>query len=71
MNTDQGSQFTGEQWIGAVESSGARVSMDGKGRWMDKSCATPGLHRAALAEPEMRTVAVVERRDRGGGHSQN
>jgi hypothetical protein len=32
MNTDQGSQFTGEQWIGAVESSGARVSMDGKGR---------------------------------------
>ena len=35
MNTDQGSQFTGEQWIGAVESSGARVSMDGKGRWMD------------------------------------
>jgi transposase InsO family protein len=35
MNTDQGSQFTGEQWIGAVESSGARVSMDGKGRLMD------------------------------------
>lgn len=35
MNTDQGSQFTGEQWIGTVESSGARVSMDGKGRWMD------------------------------------
>src|SRR5690606_11551572 len=35
MNTDQGSQFTGEQWIEAVESSGARVSMDGKGRWMD------------------------------------
>ena len=35
MNTDQGSQFTGEQWIAAVESSGARVSMDGKRRWMD------------------------------------
>ncbi|MEM7603002.1 MAG: IS3 family transposase, partial [Verrucomicrobiota bacterium] len=35
MNTDQGSQFTGEEWIEAVESSGARVSMDGKGRWMD------------------------------------
>ena len=35
MNTDQGSQFTGEEWVGAVESSGARVSMDGKGRWMD------------------------------------
>lgn len=35
MNTDQGSQFTGEEWIDAVEGSGARVSMDGKGRWMD------------------------------------
>ena len=35
MNTDQGSQFTGEEWIQAVEASGARVSMDGKGRWMD------------------------------------
>jgi len=35
MNTDQGSQFTGEQWIEAVEASGALVSMDGKGRWMD------------------------------------
>lgn len=35
MNTDQGSQFTGEEWIKAVEASGARVSMDGKGRWMD------------------------------------
>lgn len=35
MNTDQGSQFTGEEWIGTVEASGARVSMDGKGRWMD------------------------------------
>ena len=35
MNTDQGSQFTCEEWIEAVEASGARVSMDGKGRWMD------------------------------------
>ncbi len=35
MNTDQGSQFTSEPWIEAVEASGARVSMDGKGRWMD------------------------------------
>jgi putative transposase len=35
MNTDQGSQFTGQEWIEAVEAGGARVSMDGKGRWMD------------------------------------
>jgi putative transposase len=35
MNTDQGVQFTGSAWITAVEGSGARVSMDGKGRWLD------------------------------------
>jgi putative transposase len=35
FNTDQGSQFTGVEWLSAVESLGARVSMDGKGRWMD------------------------------------
>lgn len=35
FNTDQGSQFTSEQWIHAVESAGSRVSMDGKGRWVD------------------------------------
>ena len=34
-NTDQGSQFTSEVFIEAVESAGTAVSMDGKGRWMD------------------------------------
>jgi putative transposase len=35
VNTDQGSQFTGLDWIGELESNGIRISMDGKGRWMD------------------------------------
>ena len=35
FNTDQGSQFTSPQWSGRLESLGIRVSMDGKGRWMD------------------------------------
>ena len=34
-NTDQGSQFTSEGFIEAVESAGVEVSMDGKGRWID------------------------------------
>ncbi len=34
-NTDQGSQFTSEAYIEAVESVGVSVSMDGRGRWMD------------------------------------
>ncbi len=35
INTDQGSQFTGLEWTETVKSAGAKVSMDGKGRWMD------------------------------------
>lgn len=35
LNTDQGVQFTSEAWITKVESNDIRVSMDGKGRWMD------------------------------------
>ncbi len=35
LNTDQGSQFTCEAWISKVEGSGIKVSMDGKGRWVD------------------------------------
>mgnify|MGYP000542161867 FL=1 len=35
LNTDQGSQFTSPEWIGKLESLGIKVSMDGKGRWMD------------------------------------
>jgi putative transposase len=35
MNTDQGSQFTGKEWTTEIEGAGIKVSMDGKGRWMD------------------------------------
>lgn len=35
FNTDQGCQFSSKAWIATVEGSAARVSMDGKGRWMD------------------------------------
>lgn len=35
INTDQGSQFTSREWIETVKQTGAEVSMDGKGRWMD------------------------------------
>jgi putative transposase len=35
FNTDQGSQFTSDDFIGVLESQGISISMDGKGRWMD------------------------------------
>lgn len=34
-NTDQGSEFTSEAYLDAVESAGVDVSMDGRGRWLD------------------------------------
>ena len=35
FNTDQGAQFTADAFIGALEQQGVRISMDGKGRWID------------------------------------
>ena len=35
MNTDQGSQFTGFEWTNRLKEAGVRISMDGRGRWMD------------------------------------
>ena len=35
FNTDQGSQFTSLAFTEAVKAAGVKVSMDGKGRWMD------------------------------------
>lgn len=35
FNTDQGVQFTSEEWINALQDREIKVSMDGKGRWMD------------------------------------
>ena len=35
FNTDQGAQFTSEAFTGALKEHGVRISMDGKGRWLD------------------------------------
>ena len=34
-NTDQGSQFTSEAYLGVLRGAGVRISMDGRGRWID------------------------------------
>ena len=35
FNTDQGSQFTSLSFTQMLTDSGIRISMDGRGRWMD------------------------------------
>lgn len=35
FNTDQGSQFTGDDFTKVLKDADVQISMDGKGRWMD------------------------------------
>ncbi|MFQ5330412.1 MAG: IS3 family transposase [Thermodesulfobacteriota bacterium] len=35
LNSDQGSQYTGDAWIKRLIEDAIKVSMDGKGRWVD------------------------------------
>jgi len=35
FNTDQGCQFTSDEWIGRLNELNISISMDGKGRWLD------------------------------------
>jgi putative transposase len=35
FNTDQGCQFTSAEWTGKLLDHGIKISMDGRGRWMD------------------------------------
>ena len=35
MNTDQGSQYTGADWITTLTKADINISMDGRGRYLD------------------------------------
>lgn len=35
FNTDQGAQFTSTEFTRVLEAAGVKISMDGKGRWVD------------------------------------
>ena len=35
MNTDQGCQFTSDEWIACLQANRITISMDGRGRWID------------------------------------
>jgi len=35
MNTDQGCQFTSDEWIAGLKAKLITISMDGRGRWID------------------------------------
>ena len=67
FNTDQGSQFTDEQFIKPLDEKGVRVSMDGKGRWIDnvfverlwRSVKYEDLYLHAYATPREVRAALI------------
>ena len=56
INSDQGSHFTSERFTGRVLSAGARVSMDGRGRYVDN----------IFTERLWRSVTPIKPQVRGG-----
>ena len=35
FNTDQGAQFTGDEFVGTLQKHGIQISVDGRGRYLD------------------------------------
>ena len=48
FNTDQGSQFTSFAFTTTLKDAGIRISMDGRGRWMDNVSSSSGYGAADL-----------------------
>ena len=59
INSDQGSHFTSEQFTSRVLSAGARVSTDGRGRYVDN----------IFTERLWRSVTLIKPQVRGGLYS--
>ncbi len=74
FNTDQGSQFTNFAFTGRLREAGIRISMDGRGRFMDnvrpltRTDGVRGLsHRAAVALAQIRGDLPARDRRRPSG----
>ena len=50
FNTDQGAQFTSEQFTGILKANSIEISMDGKGRWMMDNVFIERLWRSVKYE---------------------
>jgi putative transposase len=67
FNTDQGSQFTDDDFTTPLKAKGVRVSMDGKGRWIDnvfverlwRSVKYEEIYLHAYATPREVTTALT------------
>ena len=66
FNTDQGSQFTSQEFTQVLQDRGVKISMDGKGRYAD-NIFVERLWRTVKYEE----VYLKSLRQRGGGPGEN
>jgi putative transposase len=65
FNTDQGSQFTSEEWTTKLKEWGVQISMDGRGRWMDNVFIERLWRSIKYEEIYLREHATVDALERG------
>jgi putative transposase len=65
FNTDQGSQFTSEEWTSKLKEWGVKISMDGRGRWMDNVFIERLWRSIKYEEIYLREYASVDELERG------
>jgi putative transposase len=65
FNTDQGSQFTSEEWTSRLKGWGVKISMDGRGRWMDNVFIERLWRSIKYEEIYLREHATVDELERG------
>lgn len=65
FNTDQGSQFTSEEWTSRLKGWGVQISMDGRGRWMDNVFIERLWRSIKYEEIYLREHATVQELERG------
>lgn len=65
FNTDQGSQFTSEEWTSKLKEWGVKISMDGRGRWMDNVFIERLWRSIKYEEIYLREYATVDELERG------
>jgi len=68
FNTDQGSQFTAIPFTGQLESAGIRVSMDGRGRFMDNIFIERLWRSLKYEDIYIKEYATVPALEAGLGH---
>ncbi|TAG33303.1 MAG: transposase [Verrucomicrobia bacterium] len=67
FNTDQGCQFTPSEFTGALLEHRAKISMDGKGRWLDKVFVERLWRSVKYEEVYLKAYANVREAERSLG----